>query len=181
MSRIGKIPINIPEGVNVLQTDNKLTVTGPKGELTLKLLSGFKLEQKEQRLELTVLTQTPNIQKQYGLMRTLIANAVTGVHQGFEKKLEIHGVGYRANMKGNTIVLSIGYSHPIEFTAPEGITITVEQNNIIVTGFDKQKVGEVSAQIRSFKKPEPYKGKGIKYQNEVIRRKAGKAAVKAGA
>jgi large subunit ribosomal protein L6 len=171
----------IPEGVQVTIDGRNVTVKGQRGSLNQKLLAGFELEQKENRLELTKKSETPETQRNYGLMRSLVANMVAGVSEGFSKTLEIHGVGYRVQLKGNDLVLSLGYSHPINYAAPEGIELKVEQNNIIVTGHDKQLVGEVAAQIREFRKPEPYKGKGIRYAGEHIRRKAGKTAAKTGA
>jgi large subunit ribosomal protein L6 len=181
MSRIGKLPVEIPEGVTVTIDGRNINVTGPKGELNQKLMPGFELEQKENRLELSVTGDKNALGKYYGLMRTLLANMVIGVSEGFSKVLEVNGVGFRVSLQGQKLVLNLGFSHPIEYTAPDGIQLNVEQTTITVSGIDKQKVGEVAAEIRSYKKPEPYKGKGIKYQDEVIRRKAGKAAAKAGA
>ncbi|MBI2797699.1 50S ribosomal protein L6 [Candidatus Saccharibacteria bacterium] len=181
MSRIGRQPIIIPEGVQVQIEGRTVTVTGQRGSLTQQLLPGFEIEQKENRLELVQKVENPETLRNYGLLRSLIANMVTGVSEGFSKTLEIHGVGYRVQLKGSELVLSLGYSHPINYQAPAGIELKTEQNNIIVTGYDKQLVGEVAAQIREFRKPEPYKGKGIRYQGEHIRRKAGKTAAKTGA
>ncbi|MBA3679063.1 50S ribosomal protein L6 [Candidatus Saccharibacteria bacterium] len=179
MSRIGKLPIELPEGVAVKIEPLFLTINGPKGELTCNVVEGFKIEQKEQRIEVTPQSEADSAVKFWGLQRTLIANAIIGVTTGFSKTLEVNGVGYRVALQGNKLVLNLGFSHPIEYIVPEGIELKVEQSNIIVSGIDKQKVGAVAASIREFKKPEPYKGKGIKYSNEVIRRKAGKTAVKA--
>lgn len=181
MSRIGKLPIELPEGVTATIDGRKIVVTGPKGELTQKLMPGFELEQKENRLELTIVGETGGQGQYYGLMRTLLANMVMGVSTGFSKVLEVNGVGFRVALQGQNLVLNLGFSHPIEYTVPEEINLSVDQTTITISGIDKQKVGEVAAEIRSFRKPEPYKGKGIKYQGEVIRRKAGKAAAKAGA
>lgn len=185
MSRIGKQPIELPENVTVVIDGLSVNVTGPKGELKHKLMPGFVLEQKETRLELSIADKDKEAQlsQYYGLMRTLVANMVVGVSEGFSKVLEVNGVGFRVNLQGQKLELNLGFSHPILYTAPEGIELAVDQNQntITVSGIDKQLVGEVAAQIRSFKKPEPYKGKGIKYQGEHIRRKAGKAAAKAGA
>jgi len=179
MSRIGKLPIELPEGVTVKIEPLLLTISGPKGELTCKVIEGFKIEQKEQRIEVTPQSEADSTVKFWGLQRTLIANIIIGVTAGFSKTLEVNGVGYRVVLQGNKLVLNLGFSHPIEYNVPEGIELKVEQSNIIVSGIDKQKVGAVAASIREFKKPEPYKGKGIKYSDEVIRRKAGKTAVKA--
>lgn len=178
MSRIGKLPIELSEGVVVKIEEGKLTVTGPKGELFVEIMKGFKVEQKETRLEITQESEDKYNSKFYGLQRTLIANAVEGVSKGFSKTLEVQGVGFRVSLQGNKLVLSLGYSHPVEYSAPEDIELKVEQNNIVVSGIDKQKVGLVAASIREFKKPEPYKGKGIRYKGEYVRRKAGKTAAK---
>ena len=178
MSRIGRKLIPVPAGVNVEQSGSTITVTGPKGILTQVLMPGLKLEQKENELALTQTEVTPETQKSYGLMRTLIANMVQGVSAGFERRLEINGVGFRAAISGNVITLSLGFSHPILYTLPDGVTAVMEKNQIVISGFDKQLVGQVAANIRNFKKPEPYKGKGIKYVEERIKRKAGKTATK---
>lgn len=180
MSRIGRQPITIPEGVEVTIDGNLVKVSGSRGTLTQKVLPGFTVEQKENRLEVTKVTETPETQRNYGLVRSLIANMVIGVSDGFSKVLKVNGVGYRVQLQGSDLVLTLGYSHPINYTAPEGIELKVDGSTITVTGHDKQLVGEVAAQIREFRKPEPYKGKGIKYADEVIRRKAGKTAAKAG-
>ena len=180
MSRIGRQPINIPEGVTVSIADGSVSVKGPKGELSAKVLKGFEVNQKDNQVIVTQKTVNPDTQKQFGLQRTVINNMVVGVSEGFKKELEINGVGFRAQMKGTTLEMSLGFSHPVEFNAPQGVEIAVNQNLITVTGFDKQKVGEAAANIRMLKKPEPYKGKGIKYVDEHIRRKAGKAAAKGG-
>jgi large subunit ribosomal protein L6 len=180
MSRIGRQPIIIPEGVEVTIADNLVTVKGPKGELTGKILKGLEVAKNDSQVIVTQKTINPDTQKQFGLQRTLINNMVVGVSEGFTKELEINGVGFRAQMKGKTLEMSLGFSHPIEYNAPEGVEVSVNQNIITVTGYDKQKVGATAANIRMFKKPEPYKGKGIKYVGEHIRRKAGKAAAKGG-
>lgn len=178
MSRIGRTPITIPTGVTVEQSAGQITVTGPKGTLSVKLMPGLKLEQTDSQLILTKTVENPETQASYGLMRTLVANMVTGVSQGFERRLEINGVGFRAAVSGNTVTLSLGFSHPIAFKLPEGISAQMERNQIILSGHDKQLVGQVAANLRSLKKPEPYKGKGIKYVEERIKRKAGKTATK---
>ena len=180
MSRIGRQPINIPAGVEVAIDEKMVTAKGSKGELQVKILKGLSVEQKDNQIIVSQKVENANTQKQFGLLRTLISNMVIGVSEGFTKELEINGVGFRAAMKGSVLEMSLGFSHPIEYTAPEGVSISVEQNIIKVTGYDKQLVGEAAANIRSFKKPEPYKGKGIKYVGEHIRRKAGKAAAKGG-
>lgn len=181
MSRVGKQPIELPEGVTVEINGSKIVVTGPKGTLEQTLMDGFKLEQKENRLELTITGDENALSQYHGLMRTLIANMTIGVSTGFSKVLEVIGVGFRVTLQGKNLVLNLGFSHPIEYTIPEGIDAAVDQTTITISGIDKQKVGAVAAEIRSYRKPEPYKGKGIRYQGEVIRRKAGKAAAKAGA
>ena len=180
MSRIGRMPIAIPAGVTVaVAENNKVTVKGPKGELerVLPAEMDIKVEGAE------VLVSRPNDLKKmkslHGLTRTLIANMVTGVTNGYEKVLEVNGVGYRAQKQGNKLVLSLGYSHPVEMEDPEGITSEVEgQNKITIKGIDKEKVGQYAAEIRDKRRPEPYKGKGIKYADEVIRRKVGKTGKK---
>ncbi len=182
MSRIGKQPIEIVNGVTVENKNNFLTVKGPKGELQKQFNKDMIIEISEKE----IIVKRPNDSKTnralHGLTRSLIANMVEGVNKGFEKKLEIVGVGYRAKAAKNKITLSLGYSHPIEYTAAEGIEFKMDEDNkniIIVSGIDKQIVGEAAAKVRSYRKPEPYKGKGIKYIDEYIARKAGKAAASA--
>ena len=175
MSRIGKMPIAIPAGVTVdVAENNTITVKGPKGTLT-RVLSP-EMEIKVEGAEVVV--NRPNDLKRskslHGLTRTLINNMVVGVTQGYEKALEINGVGYRAAKEGKKLVLNLGYSHPVNMTDPDGIESTVDNNRIVVKGIDKEKVGQYAAEIRDTRRPEPYKGKGIKYVDEVIRRKAGK-------
>ena len=180
MSRIGRMPIAIPAGVTVdVAENNKVTVKGPKGELTRVLPS--EMEIKVEGAE--VLVSRPNDLKKmkslHGLTRTLINNMVVGVTNGYEKVLEVNGVGYKAQKNGKTLVLSLGYSHPVEMVDPEGLeTVLDGQNKITVKGIDKEKVGQYAAEIRSKRGPEPYKGKGIKYADEVIRRKVGKTGKK---
>lgn len=177
MSRIGKNPIAIPQGVEVKVEDHLVTVKGPKGTLSQEFLKDVNIAVEEGKVVVTLANE--NAGNVHGLTRTLIANMVTGVTEGFEKALEINGVGYRAQKQGNKLVLTLGYSHPVEVEAPEGITIDVpSQNSIIVKGIDKQLVGQVAANIREYRLPEPYKGKGIKYVGEHIRRKEGKAGGK---
>lgn len=181
MSRIGKLPIAIPQGVTVEKRENFIAVKGSKGELTFELPEGIDISIENDNVTCTRKNDSKTQRSLHGLCRTLISNMVQGVSKGFEKRLEIHGVGYRANLQGKKLVLSLGYSHPIEYTPPEGILISIDQekkNILIVTGQDKQLVGQVAADIRSYRKPEPYKGKGIRYEGERILRKAGKAAGK---
>lgn len=181
MSRIGKLAIDIPEGVKVVLDGKKVIVSGPKGELFYLLKKEVKVDQNEKTLSVITAKNTKNTGSIYGLTRTILANMVKGVHEGFEKQLEFHGVGFRAAIESGNLVMHLGFSHPVEYTPREGIEIKVEKNIITVSGFDKQLVGQTAAEIRELKKPEPYKGKGIKYVGEKIRRKAGKAAAKAAA
>jgi large subunit ribosomal protein L6 len=179
LSRIGKKPIRLPAGTEIDIQGNVVTAKGPKGQLTYKVSDGLTLVKEENEL----LVQRPNDSKQFralhGLNRALLANMVEGVTKGFEKKLELVGVGYRAQMQGKKLVINIGFSHPVEVEAPEGIEFEVPAaTKITVKGIDKQLVGNTAAHIRAIRKPEPYKGKGIKYENEVVRRKAGKAGGK---
>ncbi len=179
MSRIGRMPIAIPAGVTVdIAENNKVTVKGPKG--TLERVLPSEMEIKVEGAEVTV--SRPNDLKKmkslHGLTRTLINNMVVGVTSGFEKKLEVNGVGYRAAKQGKKLSLTLGYSHPVEMEDPEGIETVVEQNVITVKGIDKEKVGQFAAEIRDKRRPEPYKGKGIKYVDETIRRKVGKTGKK---
>ena len=177
MSRIGKNPITIPQGVEVTIDGTKVTVKGPKGTLTQEFLKDVEIKNEDGKIIVSLVNEkASNI---HGLTRTLIHNMIVGVTDGFEKALEINGVGYRAQKQGNKLVLTLGFSHPVEVEAPEGITIDVpSQNSIIVKGIDKQLVGQVAANIREYRLPEPYKGKGIKYAGEHIRRKEGKAGGK---
>lgn len=175
MSRIGKQPVDIPAGVKVNIEDHLLVVSGPKGELNRRFPSEINFEKKgEQILVKAKNPQEKESRELWGLSRVLLANMIEGVNKGFEKKLEISGVGFRASVSDKKLILNIGYSHPVEYRFPQGIEIKVEKNVIIISGIDKQLVGEVAAQIRAKRKPEPYKGKGIKYADEIIRRKAGK-------
>jgi large subunit ribosomal protein L6 len=178
MSRIGRSPIEVPAGVTLEITAETVKATGPKGTLEVKLLSGLKVEQQDNVLKVSKALDNEETQRTYGLQRTLINNIVVGVSKGYERQLEINGVGYRANVAGQTINLTLGYSHPIEFPLPQGVEAKVERNVITLSGADKQVVGQVAANIRALRKPEPYKGKGIKYVEERIRRKAGKTAAK---
>jgi len=180
MSRIGKLPIVVPAGVKIdLKEGNLLTVEGPKGKLTRKLSSDMNIAHEDGQLKVTRPNDLKRFKALHGLTRTLVNNMVVGVTDSYSKTLEINGTGYRAAKSGNTLTLTLGYSHPIEMVDPDGITTTVEGNNkIIVSGIDKEKVGQHAANIRSKRAPEPYKGKGIKYDYERIRRKAGKAGKK---
>lgn len=181
MSRIGKLKINIPTNVTVTLNPDWVDVTGPLGELSTKLSPVVSVKLENDQISVERLDDSLIARSAHGLMRQLIANLVTGVTEGFEKKLELKGVGYRAATQGDTkLTLSLGFSHPVEFTAPDGITFKVEKNIITISGNDKQLVGEITAQIRRVRPPEPYKGKGVLYLGEKVRRKAGKAA-KAGA
>ena len=176
MSRIGKQPITIPQGVEVKIDDKSIVVKGPKGELSMERDSRFDVEIKEGNLSLIPKRKVDDWRARWGLTRALISNMIEGVEKGYEKKLEIHGVGYRARLEGKDLVLELGFSHDIYVPSPPGITFVVEKNTITVSGYDKQKVGQAAAEIRGYKKPEPYKGKGIRYEGEVVRRKAGKKA-----
>ncbi len=180
MSRIGKLPVPIPEKVTVdLQENNYMVVKGPKGQLERQLHPKINIEVKDGQVVVTRNDDSKFSRSLHGLTRQLIANMIEGVSKGFSKKLQIIGVGYRAEMKGKKLILTIGYSHPIVFSAPDSITIsTPSQTEIVISGIDKELVGLIAAKIRSFRKPEPYKGKGIRYENEYVRRKAGKAAGK---
>ena len=180
MSRIGRMPIAVPAGVTVgVAENNKVTVKGPKVTLERVLPEGMEIKVEENVINVTRPDETKRMKSLHGLTRTLINNMVVGVTEGYAKKLEVNGVGYRAQKNGKTLVLNLGYSHPVELTDPEGLEVEVpDQNTIIVKGIDKEKVGQYAAEIRSKREPEPYKGKGIKYSDEVIRRKVGKTGKK---
>lgn len=176
MSRIGKLPIAIPTGVTITVDPDFITVTGPKGTLKQFVLPEVDVAVSDNQVTVTRHNEEKLARSQHGLMRSLINNMVIGVTKGFEKKLKIEGVGFRLASKGpQDIEMSLGFSHPVHYHAPEGITIAVNKLEMTVSGIDKQQVGQVAAEIRSLKKPEPYKGKGIRYADEVIIRKAGKA------
>lgn len=175
MSRVGKQPITIPGGVNVTIDDSKITVSGSKGSLEQKALSGLKITHRDDQVFVERINDEAVNRARHGLMRTLLDNMVVGVSQGFEKKLEINGVGYRVAQQGTDLKFNLGFSHDVIYRVPPGTNITIEQNIITVSGIDKQQVGQVAAEIRSLKKPEPYKGKGIKYIDERIIRKSGKS------
>lgn len=175
MSRIGKQPIAIPAGVTITVDGNTVTVKGVKGELTQDLLPGIKLVVEEGSATVTRSNDEAEQRARHGLIRSLINNMVTGVSKGFEKKLEINGVGYRVSLAGTTLKMFLGFSHEVEYKLPEGVQAKVEQMTVTISGIDKQVVGQVAAEIRALKKPEPYKGKGIKYADERILRKSGKS------
>lgn len=181
MSRIGKLPITVPSGVTITVDSaggGDITVVGPKGSLTQFGLPHVAIKVEDGVATVTRDSEEPLARANHGLMRALLNNMVTGVTKGFEKKLELNGVGYRVSGGGQALNMSLGFSHPVDFKAPEGVQLAVEKNLITVSGIDKQKVGQVAAEIRALKKPEPYKGKGIKYVDEVILRKAGKTGAK---
>jgi large subunit ribosomal protein L6 len=180
MSRIGKVPVNIPNGVAVtLASGNTITVKGPKGTLERKLVDDMNVAVGENEIVVTRPSDLKRHKALHGLTRTLINNMVVGVTQGYTKTLEIVGVGYRAAKNGNKLNLTLGYSHPVEMIDPDGVTSTVEGNNkIVISGIDKEKVGQFAAEIRDKRRPEPYKGKGIRYSGEHVRRKAGKSGKK---
>ncbi|MFE6965797.1 50S ribosomal protein L6 [Agromyces sp. NPDC057679] len=176
MSRIGRLPIDIPAGVDVKIDGSAVTVKGPKGELSLNVASPIEVKLEENQVVVTRPDDERASRSLHGLTRTLIANDIIGVTEGYSKGLEIVGTGYRVAQKGSAVEFALGFSHPVTVEAPEGITLTVEGNNkITVAGISKQAVGETAANIRKIKKPEPYKGKGIRYAGEVVRRKAGKS------
>lgn len=175
MSRIGKRPITIPGKVTVTIDGGKVVVKGPKGELSRTLSNYVIVSQEGEILQVTRRNDTRVSRQMHGLSRTLVANMVQGVSQGFQRRLELQGVGYRAQVQGRNLVLNIGYSHQVQIVPPEGIQFAVENNtNVIVSGYDKEVVGNIAAKIRAVRPPEPYKGKGIRYAGEVVRRKAGK-------
>lgn len=180
MSRIGRMPIAVPEGVTVtIAENNKVTVKGPKGTLERVLPVEMDIKQEDGHIIVTRPNDLKKMKSLHGLTRTLINNMVVGVTKGYEKVLEVNGVGYRAQKQGKKLILSLGYSHPVEMVDPEGIESVLEgQNKITVKGIDKEKVGQYAAEIRDKRRPEPYKGKGIKYSDEVIRRKVGKTGKK---
>ncbi len=180
MSRIGRLPVAVPAEVTVeVAENNKVTVKGPKGTLERILPAEMEIKVESEEVVVTRPNDLKKMKSLHGLTRTLINNMVIGVSKGYEKVLEVNGVGYRAAKSGNKLTLNLGYSHPVEMTDPEGVETTVEgQNKIVVKGIDKEKVGQYAAEIRDKRRPEPYKGKGIKYADEVIRRKVGKTGKK---
>lgn len=175
MSRIGKLPIQIPSGVTITVDPDFVTVTGSKGTLKQFTMPGVTVKVKDSEITVTRENDEPVNRAKHGLMRALVNNMVVGVSQGFSKQLEINGVGYRVMAQGTDLKFNLGFSHDVIYKLPQGITALVEQNKITITGIDKQQVGQVAAEIRSLKKPEPYKGKGIKYVGERILRKSGKS------
>ncbi len=179
MSRIGKKPVAIPGGVTVEVNGNKVVVKGPKGELSYEHLPEVAVKVEDNQVVVTRTNDSANGSARHGLTRQLINNMVIGVSEGYEKKLEIIGVGYKAQAKGKSVTLNLGHSHPIDYAAPDGIDISQDEKNkniLIIAGIDKEVVGQVAADIRAFRPPEPYKGKGVKYMDEIIIRKQGKAA-----
>lgn len=175
MSRIGKQPIDLPSGVTITVDDQKITVSGTKGTLEQFSMPGVKVAQQDNQVVITRANDEAANRARHGLMRSLVNNMVQGVSQGFEKKLEINGVGYRVAQQGSGLKFNLGFSHDVIYNVPQGINVAVEQNVVTVSGIDKQQVGQVAAEIRALKKPEPYKGKGIKYVDERIIRKSGKS------
>lgn len=179
MSRIGKRPIPVPAKVSVSIDGQAVTVKGPKGELSRVLPTEVEVVQDGETLVVTRRSESRAARQRHGLSRTLVSNMVEGVSQGFQKRLEIQGVGYRAQVQGRNLVLNVGYSHPVQIEPPDGIQLAVENNtNVIVSGINKEDVGNTAAKIRAVRPPEPYKGKGIRYAGELVRRKAGKAGKK---
>ena len=179
MSRIGRMPIAVPAGVTVeIAENNHVTVTGPKGTLVRDLAPEMELKQEGSEIVVTRPNDLKRMKSLHGLTRTLLNNMIVGVTAGYTKNLEVNGVGYRVSKAGNVLTLNLGFSHPVEMTDPEGIESKVDGNKIVVSGIDKEKVGQYAAEIRDKRRPEPYKGKGIKYADEVIRRKVGKTGKK---
>lgn len=176
MSRIGKLPVTIPDKVTVTLTNQQISIKGPKGELSRELNPFITVIQEENALKVSPSNNSLKAQQIHGLYRRLIANMIVGVRQGFERKLVLQGVGYRSQVQGKKLILNVGFSHQVEIPAPDGISIAVEANtNVTVSGIDKQLVGQIAANIRSVRPPEPYKGKGIRYEGEYVRQKVGKA------
>lgn len=182
MSKIGKLPITLKESITVSQQDSAITVTGPKGTLAFRIPAGISVQVEDGTVRVIPTGKNPDeVAALHGLVRAIVANMVKGVEVGFDKRLEMVGVGYRAQVQGEDLVLSVGFSHPVKIKAPQGIKFAVGDNVITVSGIDKELVGNTAARIREIRPPEPYKGKGIKYAGERIRRKAGKAAKAVGA
>ena len=180
MSRIGKKPIKIPEGVEVKIEGDLVTIKGPKGELSREIRPEIKVEKKENSLFVSPKINTKKTKAFWGLTRSLLANDIEGVTKGYQKKLVIEGLGYKAQVQGRDLILKVGFTHSVKIVPPEGITITVDKNVISVSGINKELVGQIAAKIRKVKPPEPYKGKGIKYLGEIVKRKPGKRVVTAG-
>lgn len=179
MSRVGNQPIKLPANVTLNVADGVISVSGPKGSLEQKNLPGIKIETADGQIMLSRQTDEPSLRARHGLMRALITNMVNGVSQGFEKKLEVNGVGFRVSAQGQQLKFNLGFSHDVIYNVPEDVNVSVDQNIITVSGNNKQIVGQVAAEIRALKKPEPYKGKGIKYVDEQIIRKSGKSGKEA--
>jgi large subunit ribosomal protein L6 len=179
MSRIGKLPVKIPDKVSVTLKENIILIKGPKGELSKNLPESIKIHQEENILKIVPNNQHSNADQMYGTYRSLINSMIIGVTKGFQKKLELQGVGYRSQIDGKILILNVGYSHQVKITPPEGIKLVVDGNtNVTVEGLDKELVGQTAANIRLVRPPEPYKGKGIRYQGEYVRKKVGKAGKK---
>lgn len=178
MSRIGKRPVEIPDKVQVVYENRRITVRGPKGELSREVHPDMDLNVQDKVIHVVASGESKKMGALHGLTRSLVANMVTGATQGFERVLEVNGVGYRAEVKSDVLTLSLGYSHPVVYQLPKGVSASAEKNRIILSGIDKELLGSTAATIREFRKPEPYKGKGIKYAEEQIRRKVGKSAGK---
>jgi len=176
MSRVGKMIISIPQGVELKMAGRTVSAKGPKGELSCDLLPGIELEVEDGTARVRQTSEERTAGAMHGLSRALVNNLVVGVSQGFSRSLEIHGTGYRAQVQGNKLVLTLGFSHPIEHELPQGISAQVDGNKITVSGIDKALVGQVAADVRRYRPPEPYKGKGVRYEGEHVRRKAGKSA-----
>ncbi len=175
MSRIGKLPIQIPSGVTITVDSSEVVVKGPKGELKQFMVPGITVKQEENQIVVTRINDEPMNRSKHGLIRTLISNMIVGVTEGFSKQLEIQGVGFRVALAGTDLKMHLGFSHEVVYKIPDGIIAAVEQNVITISGIDKQQVGQVAAEIRALKKPEPYKGKGIRYVGEHVIRKSGKS------
>jgi large subunit ribosomal protein L6 len=175
MSRIGRKPVIIPENVQV-EINHKIIIKGPLGEISFKLPGGVKVERNESSLIVGVSTESKETKSLHGLTRNLISNMIEGVTKGFKKTLELSGIGFRASLSGEKLILSVGFSHPVEIEPPEGIKITVTENKITIEGISKELVGKIAAEIRNVRPPDPYKGKGIRYEGEVVRLKPGKSA-----
>ena len=179
MSRIGLQPISVPKGVKVSVSGDRFTAEGPKGKVSQTLVDGIRVEVADEEVQVQRAEETRDLRAKHGLMRSLLANAVQGVSEGFTKNLEIVGVGYRAEVKGRELHLALGFSHPVVYPIPQGIDVNVEKNtNVAVTGADRQKVGQVAAELRALRPPDPYKGKGVRYAGERLRLKVGKAGAK---
>jgi large subunit ribosomal protein L6 len=178
MSRIGKKPISIPKDVKIDIKDNVITATGPKGSLTRSIGQGVNIKTENNQILLTINDSSKELDSFHGLFRALVANMVTGVSKGFERVLEIVGVGYRAELSGRTATFHLGYSHPVVFELPKGIDANIDKTKVTLTGIDRELLGRTAAKIRAFRKPEPYKGKGIRNSGEVIKIKAGKTGTK---